>query len=542
MLIELLHKEYKENFSTSDKPFKKVMKIIGGIIGLALLIALEVFIFFRLDAKLTQFSKYGSLDFLILFLVILLCVSIISSVIKGRGIFYKKVDSAITLRLPLDYDSVIASKTIIIYLNNLFLNIIISLPLLITYGVIQGMKTTVIPQYYVLCILYPIIISFFSCGVVLLILPLYNKIYNFLKKYFSLQIIVASILVIGLCFLYQQVLNLFVNLLNDAQFDSIISEGFINTLREIIVYFFPVSGLVNVINFNNSTSNLLISLGVVLGTLIIGFFANGAFYNRYLKKEFSSDHKNTKSKKRAGFCKVLPLKKALLRKEFVLLFRNSNYIFSYTSLLVMQPFLAFAVISSLNKLMYSNMQMLLVYFPELINGINVVLLLLFSSVILSSALDYYSREESCLKVVKTIPIDPYLMSKIKLIIPTVFSVFSFVLTLLVLLIAKEITVLCFFITLIEGLLIQGCLSLGGLYIDLYKLDDSSNKNISFLSTVISLVLPLTIFALHVLMMYFGVSSALIYISQILLIGILFVVLLISFNKVVSKKFIKMRVN
>ena len=70
MIVELLHKEYKENFLSKTNPTslpKKIFKYLLKVIFIGLFIALEVYIFFALDKKLVLFSEHGSLDFLILF-------------------------------------------------------------------------------------------------------------------------------------------------------------------------------------------------------------------------------------------------------------------------------------------------------------------------------------------------------------------------------------------------------------------------------------------------------------------------------------------
>ena len=45
-----------------------------------------------------------------------------------------------------------------------------------------------------------------------------------------------------------------------------------------------------------------------------------------------------------------------IKKEIDVLFKDSTYIFSYTALLIMAPFLAFVVISSLNAIIYDNLR------------------------------------------------------------------------------------------------------------------------------------------------------------------------------------------
>ena len=542
MIVELLHKEYKENFINNIKKasnLKTFFSLLIKLIFISLFIALEVYIYFALDKKLMLFSEYGSLDFLILFLVILLIGSVFTSLNKVRNVFYKRKDSEVLLHLPVNNEEIIFSKIIFTYLYSVLINFVISVPLLFSYGVSRGIEDNIYPAFYVLSILYPLLISIFSSGLTLILLPLYNKIYNFLKNKALLQVILGSLLVICLCFIYQYILDLFINLINDSKVDSIVSMDFINNLHNVTPYLFPVSGLVNVaINRINAFNHLAIALGISLGIILIGFIISSLSYTKFLKNEISSNKKIEPKKT----TKLNSLTKTLLKKEFILIFRNSNYVFSYTSLLIMQPFLAFVVISSLNGILYENMEMLLIYFPELINGLNILLLLLFSSIISSASLDSYSREDKNLMIVKYLPISPLKQSYIKLIMPLIFSSASLLITNLILISFKEISLNAFLVVTILGLLLQVSLVFNGLYIDLIKLNSDLKGNISFLSTLISVVLPLVIFLIHFIMSYFRLSSTLIYIIEVILMLSITIISIVPFKKMVNKYFIKMRIN
>lgn len=542
MIVELLHKEYKENFINNIKKasnLKTFFSLLIKLIFISLFIALEVYIYFALDKKLMLFSEYGSLDFLILFLVILLIGSVFTSLNKVRNVFYKRKDSEVLLHLPVNNEEIIFSKIIFTYLYSVLINFVISVPLLFSYGVSRGIEDNIYPAFYVLSILYPLLISIFSSGLTLILLPLYNKIYNFLKNKALLQVILGSLLVICLCFIYQYVLDLFINLINDSKVDSIVSMDFINNLHNVTPYLFPVSGLVNVaIKRINAFNYLAIALGISLGIILIGFIISSLSYTKFLKNEISSNKKIEPKK----ITKLTSLTKTLLKKEFILIFRNSNYVFSYTSLLIMQPFLAFVVISSLNGILYENMEMLLIYFPELINGLNILLLLLFSSIISSASLDSYSREDKNLMIVKYLPISPLKQSYIKLTMPLIFSSASLLITNLILISFKEISLNAFLVATILGLLLQVSLVFNGLYIDLIKLNSDLKGNISFLSTLISVVLPLVIFLIHFIMSYFRLSSALIYIIEVILMLSITIISIVPFKKMVNKYFIKMRIN
>ena len=126
--------------------------------------------------------------------------------------------------------------------------------------------------------------------------------------------------------------------------------------------------------------------------------------------------------------------------------------------------------------------------------------------------------------------------------PLIFSSASLLITNLILISFKEISLNAFLVATILGLLLQVSLVFNGLYIDLIKLNSDLKGNISFLSTLISVVLPLVIFLIHFIMSYFRLSSALIYIIEVILMLSITIISIVPFKKMINKYFIKMRIN
>ena len=540
MIVDLIHKEFKQTFDKDSSKMRFALKILGSIIGIGIFVALESFIFLALDKKINEFSKgEGTYYFLVLFLSILLILTIIVSLNSARKVLYQRNDSEILLRLPVIKEEVIISKFVFIYLNNVLTNFIVSFPLLCCFCATRGLK----PPFYVMSALYPLFIGIFTCGITLIFVSFYNYIYKFIKNKPWLQITLGSILVIALCFGYQYILQLFINLINNAQFDAMFSKKFLDSLSKFSRYFIPVINLTGIIANPafNLFQNILIFTGSTLLVIVLGFTISSISYSKFLKKEFSEDKSTTSKniKKKACICSI---NKALIKKEFILLFRNSNYIFSYTSLLIMQPFLAFVVISTMNSLLYENMKMFLAYFPEMINGLNLLLILLFSSVIVTSGMDAFSRENKSLVVSKYIPVSPTKQALIKLIVPITLSLFSLFVTTTLLISFSKISLLVYFVSLLMGIILITSLAIASIFIDLKKLNSKNSGNIQYLSAILSIFVPIFLFILHILMMYFKFSAAIIYSILILTMLCILLPLVLTFRKTINKNFKDMRFN
>lgn len=513
MIIELIRKEliYKNEYSKQSR-FVFLRNVLKLVLILALF-GLEYFIFSSLDKKIASYSKDASYHFLVLFLFIIMVVSIISATIRARVAIFSKKDARITLTLPIPIETLVISKVIYIYIKEMISNLVLTLPLLISYGANREM----FPSYYIFSAFYPMIISLFSVSFALLVVVIVQHIYKIISKSTIVQFVLATLIVIGLCYAYQFVLEMFLNALNDSSIGGMFSPSFINGLEKVTDFLVPVNQLLSlVILKENMLSNSLMFIGIILMTLVLGIFVSSLVYFKYSKQEIGSHHKQSK----LAIKKVEKTWVALLKKELIILFKDSGNIFSYTALLIMAPFLSFVVISSLEAIMYQNMSFILTYYPELINGINIALILLFVGVINSSASLSMSREGKALQIMKYIPVSPIKQIIIKLISPIVLSSLSLALTLFVLLITGSISSIAFMISFILGFILVASNNILGIEWDMK--DKGIHKiSVSFLNSILAMGFPVLILAIHLGLSFMYVDTFFIYMIELIIGVILF---------------------
>ena len=286
-----------------------------------------------------------------------------------------------------------------------------------------------------------------------------------------------------------------------------------NSLEEIAI---QKGGIIKensslVILKENMLANSLMFVGIIIMTLVLGVFVVSMVYFKYSRLDTRPGHKQS----RFSIKKVEKPWVALLKKELTILFKDSGNMFSYTALLIMAPFLSFVVISSLDNIMYQNMSFILTYYPELINGINVVLILLFVGVINSSASLSMSREGKALQIMKYIPISPIKQIIIKLISPILLSSLSLALTLFVLLISGNITGLAFMDSFILGFILVASNNILGIEWDM-KDKGIQKTSVSFLNSVLAMGFPLIILGIHLGLSFLYVDRVFIYLSEIIL--------------------------
>ncbi len=538
MFLELLRKEFIERKNDEKQSITMfVVSILLRVLLIAGFIAIECFIALTLDKKLVKYSSYGSFDFLVLFLFLMMALSILFTMVKARGVIFNHKDSTVTLPLPIAPSTQVFSKVVYLYIESVLLGWVTSTPLLICYGASRHY----IPYYYIFSGLYPLLISIFSVGISLLFALVYQQIYKLIKKSDIAQFIVASVLVVTLCYLYQFVLNLFLTALNDSSIGGVFSSDFVNGLHKARNYFLPVYHLMDaVIEKTNTKAGILIFLGASFLSLTLGVGITSIVYFHEIKISSRSESKEKKGKP----MRLTTPFKALVRKEMDLLFKDEANLFSYTSLLILCPFLTFAVISSLNSIIYDNLRFYASYFPELVSGINLTLILLFSGVINASASMSMTREGKALIVVKYLPISPLKQILAKIIIPISFSFISLLITEIVLISTGIITVPVFLSSLFIDIVLLVFSNIFGVYSDMHdKEGDNRKLKLSVINELVPLVLPFILFGLFFeLSLYTKVPSWGLYVIAS---AFSFVVLspsVINLKKRLQKTFVKMEVS
>lgn len=536
MVIELVRKEriFRQE-AKSKSIIANIFSYIFKFAFFALCIALECFIFYSVHNKIQKYGDENAVfNFLVLFLFVIMLIDIVGAVVKARNVLFNRFDNEILFPLPVSTGEIIFSKIVYIFLNEVGLHLLVSTPILITFGALN----TQIPYFYIFSIIYPMLISVFSIGIVLILVVPYEFLYKLIKLSDIAQFLLASGLMIALCFAYQYVLNLFLNALSDSAIGGVFDEAFITGLDQAVIYFAPSYYIFDsVIRGNNTILSWCILLGSILISLSLGTFISSIAYIRLSKNEF--EFKINKERKHI---KVDNIYKALFKKELALIFKDSNNLFSYTSLLIMAPFLSYLVVSSLSSIMYSNLSQYLAFFPDLLKGINICLVLLFSSVINSSAVLSLSREGKALQIVKYLPVGLKKQMGVKAIIPIALSSISLLFTTFTLSIGGVVDWITSMVTLIIGVLIIFATNAYGIYFDMYDRSSVHKIKLSWITELISVGTPFLVFLVQILLSLAKMNTYLNYFILIIIVLLLYTPFFFARNKKLRKVFNKMEVN
>ena len=526
MIKSLIAKEI--NITSIGSKFKKE-NILNTIIELVLyvgFIAIEVYLFHMLSQKLNNYNGVAE-AFLTIFLTIISAVLIVALTIQARKSIFSTEDASIMLTKPIKPKENILSKILFVYLKNVFLNFCVAFPILVSHTINVGA-----PAYFVaVCIVYPFFASFFETGFAcILALPL-QKIMALLKRVSILQILLSIAIIFGFCYLYSHVLNLFMVLVKDGNIESIFTSETLEILKKVGEFCIPARFFVPV--FEGKYLQILIMVAISIAVLAIGVTLGSVFYLKFIK-----DEKESKGGQKKKFKPTTSLTNALLVKEIKLIF-SSGSIFSFAGLLFMEPILTFAIVKAINVIFKSGVfSFLSSMFTFLIPIVGVLFVTLFSVIINTSSSFILQKEGySGIKICKLIPVSYKKQVFIKMIVPFVASLLSLIVSVIVLVAFKELSVingvLAFFLALVLEIIMEMvCVSA-----ELRNKSKEEGSSLSAVIEIVSIFLPLVLVALIGVLAYVGLNF---YIAFAIPLGVALVAMIvyaIVFAKSINKKFV-----
>lgn len=524
-MLTLLAKDFKLIFAGNGSLRKKILSYLFGFLVIGGVVAIETVIFASILTKISS-TKNAPVAFMTLFLFIISVLMIVMGVINAKKLFFNEKDIEQLTKYPVSNEQIILSKLIFLALLQYVTSFVFTFPIFVSYGVIFQKDIF----FYYQAVFYPVLTFVFECGIILLLVYPFKVITDFLKKHLLVQFIVGVVLIAGFSMIYGKVLNLFIQIVASNNLNYILSTEVINSLIKLRDYFIPVNFLTDIFLVGRNTQflpYLLISIGILSLGLIVSISAFNYFRNMVI----SDNGKPNKERQ----IKIVSINKALFKKELILLFKDSNYLLSFTGLLVVQPFLAYLVINSLNTVFTSGKFSYYVsILPNFIPLLDILLIMLFTLIINQGANSYIQMEDKNIRLMKSIPVSPFRQLGIKAIIPFTLSSISLIVSIIVLMISHILTFRTGCFAIILSLIVLFVFDLVSLY---EELNIRRNKPRSMIvSTIYSYLLPILYFVVTVVASYFGANIFVVYGLGALVFILLGIPYLINFKSRVKRLF------
>ena len=506
-MINLLIKDFKLIYPTTKDLKKRIFSSIFYILIFISFITIETFLFSNILNKIKNYQN-APISFLTLFLFIVSILMIILGTFQTKKLLFNTKDLEQLTTKPIPNKQIILSKLLFLFLMQYVTTLLFTYPLFVSYGIIMKKMA----YFYYIALFYPVFTFLYEAGIILLLVYPIKLLFDYLKKHLIFQFIFSVVLLFILCFVYSKVLNVFIQLVTKNQLDSLLNVSSINRIISIKKYFIPIRFLIDALILS-SASGLFpffcISIGLFGLGLTVGISCFQYFQNLYLQNK-SNSNKNFSYKEKT-------ITSALIKKEFILLFKDSGYILSFTGLLMIQPFLLYLVIFSMNTIFQSGVfTYYIALLPNFVPLFDLLLILLFTLIIHQGANQYISMEKKQIKIIKMIPVSFKKQLMVKSLIPYVLSEVSLLISCIIL----KITRLISWNTLIFGFILTSLVLIVFVFISLIeelKIKVGKEKN-TFLSTLFSYVFPIFYFLIGLGLSFLHLPIIVVYTIGIVLIG------------------------
>lgn len=492
-MLNLLLKDFKLMFAGSAKLSEIIISAVFVALFLGCFVAVEWFVFRGIINKIGNVAGAKE-SFLCVFLFVITILLTVSCVISAKKLFFDPKDVELLSNRPVQSGQIIASKLVLLFLVQTAAALVFEYPLFIAYGVSEGMP----PLFYFTALFYPALSFITEAGVALLVVYPVYLISCALKNHPIIKLIIASVVMAGLAYAYSVVLEIFVNLVAHNGMAGLFTSENVAKLEKFKEWAFPVNSLLSVFIWKKGSSLLMY-------LLIASFiFAAGVVYTVFSYNYVRNVNFSLKRKNKERNLKSLSVKQALIKKELSLIFGDSENIFSYTGLIIVQPFLLCMVLKSVNAtfnsgtmLYYSN------FIPGFVAFIDAFFVMIFSTTIAGGANRFISMEEKTIKNMKTMPVNLHLQLIIKAGLPFALSFISLLISVIVLIAAGVLG----FAAAAFCLLLGGCaLALydeASLYEELKIRRAKARKTL--LSSAVSYLMPVLFAVISAVLSYFGVN-------------------------------------
>lgn len=421
-MLNLITKDFKLLFSAHGGVKKRILSVIATILMAGFVVGVEWFLFSTILEKIQNFNN-ATKPFMTLFLFIISCLMILLNMVRANQLFFNAKDIEQLVRRPVSNAQIVTSKLLFLFVTHYFITLLLVYPILIAYGNLMG-KSLI---FYYLGIFYPVLSFLFEGGLALILVYPFKLLSDFLKKHTVIQFCLSLVLMVGACILYNYVLGIFMELVINNNINAIFTHQSIQSLISLRDYLVPINFLTDLFAGSGGFA-VLPFLGIAGGIFILGTSIVIFAFN-YLR----SIAMQAKPGQVKDALNLTSPTVALFKKELFLLFKDSNNTFSFTGLLIVQPFLVYIIVDSMNSVFSSGaFAYYMSALPELIPLIDMLIVMLFTLIINQGATTYIQSEKSNVRLMKILPISPIKQLFIKAVVPFALSVLSLLVTLVIL--------------------------------------------------------------------------------------------------------------
>lgn len=410
-IITMLRHEFRGRLSIGRKSSPKSWGVflLNTIISL-LMYAIFLVIIYFVSSMLLRGRIIVNYEFLVFATAISMIIQIVASTGALVKSLYYDADNELLLRFPVDGLEIFLSKSIFVFIKNIITSVMFTLPFYIFYAIILDKSLL----FYFSAVLMSIYISIVPyCVANLIAIPVMHVV-NGIKNKFGLILGILIVMIVISFSTYMLILKGVMEY-SQSQQTSMFSIEVLTTFKSWAARLIPFNFYANILFGRKVFLSLLLSAGLSFLVAFMSYYlAKHSYYPTILKsleREKSAFHKKTKDKTRPVFL-------SLLKTEYLLIFRSFNYSFQYLAMAVAAPIMVYFcndLASSVGDASVGG---------RIIPGLTLMVVILFTTIIVSFASTTISRNGNTFYFTKIIPVSYKYQIFVKMVLYFVVAAFS----------------------------------------------------------------------------------------------------------------------
>lgn len=397
---------------------KSPKKMIFSILKVAILLAVISAFVWSLEGRIFILGVKVNAELIAIILLVTQIISLLFAIGSIISTLYLSKDNEMLVCFPVSANQLFISKIILIYLKELAVNSIITIPIFVGLGFIGQLGITFFVTLLILLLLLPILpivlASLLSIVVMMII--------KFLRKHTTLSIISILVLVMGCLLGYVMLVGNIMSSFNIAseQLETVtkINSNIIKIGSKLPVFYELGLAMISFTKWHYL-------LGFILICFILLIFTISIIKPFYFKTATSHFENNTKITNTPGKFKKCSPFISLIKKEIISIFRSPSEIFEYFIFTLLMPFIVFSYDKLLMSISVTQAGV------NMIAGSHIMvlaILAMLSNIISASAI---SREGNTFYISKIIPVNYYTQVFAKLTFNIMFTAISLFITMFV---------------------------------------------------------------------------------------------------------------
>ncbi len=384
------------NESVGNLKVLRSSKWVFKILSTAIITLLLLFLVFKLVFELLKFKGiFINQDLMTVVLVILQLITFILAIpLVTNNLFYNK-DNELLLSMPAKHEHVFISKILLIYTYEIFVNIVLVIPIFFAYGEYMGYNI----GYYMITFIMSFILPIYPMLLASIVASPIMLVTKKLKNNFKIMIPVIIGVSIAAFSAYIFVISKIVGFLGKYQE----TLEFIPKINNVIKDFANISWIykkfIGTMTFDSGfMGTLLIFIGILIVLGVACFYILKFSYFKVLSNNLEGSGKayENKSQNFEPSSQV----NAIIKKDVKTVFRSTGYVFQFFIYAFLMPFIAYLYNSLLLTMEIESVG------KKMVVGANFLLILIVALLCNTISATSISREGGNFYLMKITPV-PY---------------------------------------------------------------------------------------------------------------------------------------